>query len=447
MKLTTTSKIVLSGAFVVLAACASKVTKYNYPADSDSTKVIGDLQSELQTDHRSQADVFAKDSFEQAQKHLDKAKKLQESGAKNEKVLDEAGLAKAYSEKAQEQTERSKADLSGVADARQLALEGGAANVRSKQLKDVDDDFASYVEKSNKGKATPEKTAEFQKRYSDIELDAITETQLSQSEKWINNAKDMGAEKRAPQSFANAKEDYNNARLVISTDRHDDAAIDAAVAKSNASAQRLVEVTREAKTSDIPENVAVDVVTKRHAIDRLNRRVGESREENAALMDDNTTLANKMATDARISQAIAEAQQSFDKKDAEVYSQGNNILLRLKTVQFASGKSDIPTAAFAVLGKTKQVIQDLRAKKVVIQGHTDSTGSAALNKKLSLARAEAVADYLSSDGSVDRSMIEAVGYGDMRPLTTNKTVAGRAQNRRVDVVITPGLNESNLSKR
>lgn len=446
MKLTI-SKMALSAAAIALAACASKVTKYNYPADSDSTKVISDLQGELQTDRRSQADVFASDSFEQAQKHLDKAKKLHEDGAKNEKVLDEAGLAKAYSDQAQEQTERSKADLSGVADARQLALDGGAANVRAKQLKDVDDDFAAYVEKSNKGKATPEKTAEFQKRYSDIELEAITKTQLSQSDKWIDDAKDLGAEKLAPQSFANAKDDYNNARLVISTDRHDDEAIDAAVAKSNASAQRLVEVTREAKTSDIPENVAVDVVNKRHSIDRLNRRVGESREENAALMDDNTALSDRMTTNARINQAIADAQQSFDKKDAEVYSQGNDILLRLKTVQFASGKSDIPTAAFAVLGKTKQVIQDLRAKKVVVQGHTDSTGSAALNKKLSMARAEAVADYLSTDGSIDRSMIEAVGFGDMRPLTTNKTAAGRAQNRRVDIVITPGLNESNLSQR
>ena len=64
----------LSAAVIALAACASKVTKYNSPADSDSTKVISDLQGELQTDRRSQADVFASDSFEQAQKHLDKAK-------------------------------------------------------------------------------------------------------------------------------------------------------------------------------------------------------------------------------------------------------------------------------------------------------------------------------------------------------------------------------------
>src|SRR6185312_15069458 len=297
------SKIILSGLFV-LAACASKVTKYNYPADSDSTKVISDLQTELQSDDQSQAGVFAHDSFEQAQTHLNKAKKLQASGSDHQKVLDEAGLAKAYSMKAQQETDKSKAALPMVAEARQSALDAGAADSQPKHLEKADSDFSSYVEKVNDGKATPEKTAEFQQRYSDLELGAITQNQLGQSEQWISQAKDLGATKRTPQSLANAEEDYNNARLVISTDRHDDNAIDAAVKKSDDSSARLLEVAQEAKKSNIPENVAVDVVTKRHAIARLNSRMGESREENAALMDSNAELAthneNLVTTNARL---------------------------------------------------------------------------------------------------------------------------------------------------
>lgn len=443
MKYQPASKIILSCAFALIAGCASKVTKYNYPADSDPTRVVNDLKKDLQAQRMEQAPVFAKDSFNEAQEHLNNAQNMLGKGNKPEKILDEAGLAKAYLDKAEVETEKNKPQLNGIAEARGLAVEAGAKQYESKNLKETDSDFASYVDKVNKGKGTPEKTAMFQQKYSDMELSAITQDELTPASQWIDQATDLGAAKRTPQTLGNAKEDYNNARLVISTDRYNDEAIDAAVAKSEASSSRLLEVVKEAKKSDIPENVAVDIVDKRHAIANLNRRVGETRVANAELRSDNA----KFARDARINQMIDDAQASFDKKDAVVYRQGDNLLIRLKTVQFSSGKSDIPSRAMAVLGQTKGVITDLRATHIVVQGHTDSTGSAALNKRLSQARAEAVAKYLSTDGAVDSALIEAVGYGDTQPLTSNKTAAGRAQNRRVDVVVTPGLQESKLSQR
>jgi outer membrane protein OmpA-like peptidoglycan-associated protein len=437
-----TTKIVFAGLFL-LAACASKVTKYNYPSNSDPTRVISDLHQEIYTDAQEQADVFAKDSYEEAHKHLDKAEKLQNSGAKQEKVLDEAGLAKAYSTKAQEETERNKPLLNSVADARERALASGAATTQPKELRKIDDDFVDYVKKAVKGKDTPEKTADFQRRYSDLELGTITQSRLGRSQQWLKQAKDLGAEKVAPQSYADAKEAYNNARLVIATNRYDEEAISTAVDKSEANSAYALEVTQEVKKSDIPESVAVDIVNKRHDIARLRQRMGESRQVNAQLRNRN----EQFMMSARINEMIDQAQGAFDKDDAEVYRQGNDLLFRLKTVKFTSGKTDIPAGALPVLGKVKEVIQDLRATKVVVEGHTDSTGSTALNKKLSQARAEAVADYLSSDGAVDPSIIEAVGYGDSRPLASNRTKEGRAQNRRVDIVVTPGLSESTLGLR
>ena len=69
--------------------------------------------------------------------------------------------------------------------------------------------------------------------------------------------------------------------------------------------------------------------------------------------------------------------------------------------------------------------------KVILEGHTDSTGSDAYNQKLSLRRAAAVAGALQTFG-VDASRISSVGYGESKPIATNSTKAGRAQNRRVD---------------
>ena len=68
---------------------------------------------------------------------------------------------------------------------------------------------------------------------------------------------------------------------------------------------------------------------------------------------------------------------------------------------------------------------------VILEGHTDSTGSAAYNQKLSERRAAAVAGALQNFG-VDAGKISSVGYGESQPIATNATKEGRAQNRRVD---------------
>jgi outer membrane protein OmpA-like peptidoglycan-associated protein len=67
-----------------------------------------------------------------------------------------------------------------------------------------------------------------------------------------------------------------------------------------------------------------------------------------------------------------------------------------------------------------------------IQGHTDSVGRSAENKTLSLGRAQTVLEYLVSKG-VSRSNLDAIGYGEDRPVFSNTTLAGRAQNRRVQI--------------
>ena len=71
----------------------------------------------------------------------------------------------------------------------------------------------------------------------------------------------------------------------------------------------------------------------------------------------------------------------------------------------------------------------------LIEGHTDSTGSVSLNEKLSAKRAAAVKDYLVQNG-IDASRLESKGYGESNPIDSNKTRAGRANNRRVEIKVT-----------
>lgn len=112
------------------------------------------------------------------------------------------------------------------------------------------------------------------------------------------------------------------------------------------------------------------------------------------------------------------------------------MVIRLKQIQFASGKAGLPTAAIPLLEKVRDVAQELGPKSVLIEGHTDAMGSEEANKTLSESRAETIADYFSENG-IERTKMQTAGLGFSKPLATNKTKEGRAQNRRVDVIITP----------
>jgi OOP family OmpA-OmpF porin len=72
---------------------------------------------------------------------------------------------------------------------------------------------------------------------------------------------------------------------------------------------------------------------------------------------------------------------------------------------------------------------------VVIEGHTDSVGTAAYNKKLSQQRAESVKKYMVEKGGIDANRLKAQGFGMDKPIASNKTKEGRQQNRRVEAAV------------
>lgn len=106
--------------------------------------------------------------------------------------------------------------------------------------------------------------------------------------------------------------------------------------------------------------------------------------------------------------------------------------LVLEGVNFAYDKAELTTESHAVLDQVAASLRDWPEVRVEIGGHTDSRGSDAYNQRLSQARAEAVRAYLQSKGVAD-SRMNARGYGEGKPIASNETEAGRAQNRRVEL--------------
>ncbi|HSH13285.1 MAG TPA: OmpA family protein [Desulfurivibrionaceae bacterium] len=122
--------------------------------------------------------------------------------------------------------------------------------------------------------------------------------------------------------------------------------------------------------------------------------------------------------------------------DAEVVRDGDKIYVALPSgILFDTGKDALKPEAKESLANAAFTLKDSETN-TIIQGHTDSTGSDAINQPLSERRANRVRDFLISSG-VPSYRLTAIGYGSSRPAVPNDSEANRALNRRVQLEISP----------
>jgi outer membrane protein OmpA-like peptidoglycan-associated protein len=124
-----------------------------------------------------------------------------------------------------------------------------------------------------------------------------------------------------------------------------------------------------------------------------------------------------------------------DMQNAKVERVGEGIKITFDSgILFDTNKSDLRPASATEIQKMAAVLQKYPDTNVIIEGHTDNSGSDAINQPLSERRAQAVANYTTAQG-VDASRITTKGYGSSQPVADNTTVEGKQANRRVEVAI------------
>ncbi|MEN0652786.1 MULTISPECIES: OmpA family protein [Hyphobacterium] len=120
-----------------------------------------------------------------------------------------------------------------------------------------------------------------------------------------------------------------------------------------------------------------------------------------------------------------------------VRREGNDLRLIMPgDITFDTNSTEIKPQFYAVLNDVTGVLQQYPATYVDVVGHADSTGDAGYNQRLSEQRAQSVAGYLIAQG-VMRDRFYVGGLGETSPIASNETPQGRAQNRRVEIVIRP----------
>ncbi|MGH7277681.1 MAG: OmpA family protein [Candidatus Rokuibacteriota bacterium] len=197
--------------------------------------------------------------------------------------------------------------------------------------------------------------------------------------------------------------------------------------------------------------------------DELARNLAELRSQIASLEDEKARLARERDEAER---AKAEAQRAKDEKLREVSSTYEQLLDKMKTeisqgqvtiselkgkltvnmveaILFDSGRAEVKAGGLVILGKVIEILKTVDDKAIRIEGHTDNvpiSGTLArrypTNWELSAARAINVARYLQEQ-AIDAASLSATAFGEFKPVSDNSTPEGRAQNRRIEIVLVP----------
>jgi outer membrane protein OmpA-like peptidoglycan-associated protein len=416
--------LMLSGLIAAMIGGCASYTKAIYPKDANPANELAQLEGDLDRGAVQHEDILASKEFGRAQKHMRDAKFELAKNHMND-FWDEMGIARGYLNRADELSGKRGPRVADVLETRQKAIEFGARLFpeTKRELSALDDSFKKNAKsldyKSFDKKAWQQAIID----YSALRISAIRETHVGQAQDMIREAKRKNARYYAPKALDQAESALRRAEKAIAEHPDDVSAFKGLADRANVTARQLIAVNATAR-----------------------RAAGQSNEEVAnEIVGRNRTIANLQSDEGLRSEkewneTLNEARSEFSEDEAEVYRQGDKLLIRLKKVDFPTGSAAVPDRAKPLLGKVSSLIEELNAENVEIQGHTDSTGPAQLNKKLSKERADAVAEYLGDEvGGVE---MKSVGYGYDRPITQNKSATGRAMNRRVDVIITPASPSS-----
>ena len=161
-----------------------------------------------------------------------------------------------------------------------------------------------------------------------------------------------------------------------------------------------------------------------------------AQQKESALQEELSRKQDELLLKQQKEAKIVKIREMFLPEEAKVLLEENRLIIRLMSLTFPIGKSTIQPAYFGLLSRVQRGIREYPEAKIVIEGHTDSSGDERYNERLSTKRAGAVREYILSNMVLAADQIDAVGYGESRPVANNDSEEGRSQNRRIDVVIT-----------
>lgn len=393
-----------------------------------------------------QVDVLAPENFTNAKQALEKAKKRQSDGKSSADILEQVSYSRAWLNEANAKSELAETSMKDIADARKGALRAGAPTHFDKEWRKADKDLHELTSAVEKGNLIPmeKKGDSITARFRELEVMSVTKANLGITEENIKAAKKQGADKKAPKSWSMANMKWDNAVRLIKADPRNDVAIGRASEDATRESMHLINVVSKVNAGNT-EDLILTAERQQKTISNLRtenisteQQLAESQKELTAAEREQQELLRKQAELARSQELLEKAaklRSQFTPSEAEVYAENGKLKVRLKTLQFPSGQARLGPKNQALLKKVETALADIEPTRITVEGHTDATGRMETNQVLSERRAQAVGDFLISKGAIMGNKIQSVGKGSEEPVSDNATSRGRAENRRIDLVI------------
>jgi outer membrane protein OmpA-like peptidoglycan-associated protein len=467
----------------ILSGCAGgQVAMEDVGTPMNPAEEVNRFDSEISNARKNQINVLAPTSFAKAEANLNDAMKALKSGEELSEISEPIASGRAYLKQAEEMAQVARTTLPDTIKARELARAAGATNLGEDYVK-AEEQFLKLTKaiENNDLKYAQNNREKVAAAFDQLEVRAIKEQTLGEARKLIKQSEEEGARKLTPETLEVAQQKLNNADAFISEHRYEKEKIQQKSAEALFQAQRLLVVTRQSQEvrEMEPEQISLwveeilnETASKLSAPDMRNESFDMQRQNILgsvkSLQEDRQFLASqekahqeeieslkqqvaslegktqeeraaieRLEAEKQFNELYTQVKGYFSADEAEVYKQSNRLIIRLRAIQFPVGQAIIMPSNYELLSKVQRSIRTFGEPAVVIEGHTDSTGSDEVNDHLSQQRAESVRDYLVANKTLPETKILAVGYGSKRPLASNETEEGRAINRRIDVVISP----------
>ena len=242
-------------------------------------------------------------------------------------------------------------------------------------------------------------------------------------------AQETAKRKAAEQAVVNASAQRDQVRLAARTAEADAARRQVAMSQAEVDeARRQAEIAQQAADQQAAALAAASAQAQRDEALIAARQAEADEAKRQAELARQTAEQQAAAYQAR----IAEQEQQLKELDAKKTERG--MVITLGDVLFAVNKAQLSAGGVRNVQKLANFLNQYPQRKVMIEGHTDSTGSRSINQPLSERRADAVRSALVGMG-ISGDRIETRGYAEAYPVASNNTAAGRQLNRRVEIIL------------
>jgi OmpA-OmpF porin, OOP family len=453
-------------------------------------QLFADLKKQIAEAEQANAEVLSPERFGKAMKYYKDADNTFHQARNLESVRADIARSQEWLNKAMQVVEISAITFAPAMQNRDNALSADAPKYAAAAWQAAEKalrDAANEIEDGDLRDAR-ESARQVAGLYQQAELQAIKTNYLSGAQALLKQAKEEKADRYATKTFIDAKLLLEQAERELTENRYDTDYPRDLARRARNEAQHAITITRLAIGVNKKDFAVEDIITNYEKpliaiADELNivpslhdgyeptrdailqrvavlqkeaqelgqlRLVVEDHEAEIArlaalvkdyelklgIYDEQLSMYNEqLAAEERYRALLAELENIFTAEEAEVFRQGKTLIVRMVGLNFDSGKAELKTEHKKLLAKVVYAVQLAKSELATIEGHTDSYGGDDSNMKLSEARASAVVDYLKVEPSLINTKLQAVGYGETRPIANNESEAGRTRNRRIDVVI------------